>query len=320
MSIFFTGCKEVDAPTAKTCGILRQTQAVLSLTPERNVRRENHDLPLIVAEEITHFVRYREDVATSDQVGIDQDVWRAFEPVADWIERFIPSKTEPLLKAATKNLKQSVLTELQFSVGTAEQQEELIQDFVLTENVRDALSSDVPLVLGRKGTGKTAIFRYVSESPTKNSVVVHAPKGLEGENKWLLSVDAFKEIDEIISKTNLEWRHFWMLYIGVAVEQHNVVNVPRPDYLTGRDFSSQTAIIDAFEATAEASRGTLSLAEWIQKIDRSMKAQMNLLLDGLDTGFGSTEEERNRRRRSIEGLFGAWMDLGQGLEYLLVNE
>jgi len=280
---------------------------------ELNNRRQTHDFPPVLVEEITHFVRYREDVVTSDLVGTDRDVWRAFEPVAEWIERFIPTRTESLIEASTKKLKPRVLKELRFSVGTAEQQGELIQDFVKTENIREALSPDIPLVLGRKGTGKTAIFRYLSESPDRHSVVVHAPKGLEHSITWLLSMDGFKEVDEIISKTKLEWRHFWVLYVGVAVEQHDVFNIQRPDHLSGRDLSTQTAIINAFEATANAVHGTLYLAEWIQKMDRVVKEQMYLLLDGLDTGFGSTAKERDRRRRSIEGLFGAWMDLGQGL-------
>jgi len=281
-----------------------------------NVRRQNGDLPPVVAEEITHFVRYREDVATSDQVGMDRDVWHTFEPVADWIERFIPSETELIIEASTKNLKRRVLDELQFSVGTAEQQDSLIQDFVQTKNVRDALSPNVPLVLGRKGTGKTAIFRYLSESKDVNSVVVHAPKGLDSGKGWLLSVDGFKEIDEIISRTNLEWRHFWMLYVGVAIEQHELSNVQRPDHLSEKDLSTQHSIIDAFEAIALATRGTLSLVEWIRRNDSKITKQIYLLIDGLDTGFGSTADERDRRRRSVEGLFGAWMDLGQGLQNL----
>ena len=281
-----------------------------------NDRRQDDNLPPLVAEEIAHFVRYREDVATSDKVEMDQDIWRTFEPVADWIERFIPSDTETIVEASTKNLKKRVLEELQFSVGTAEQQKDLIQDFVQTKNVRDALSPDIPLVLGRKGTGKTAIFRYLSESKDFNSVVVHAPKGLDSGRGWLLSVDGFKEVGEIISRTNMEWRHFWMLYIGVAVEKNKTSKSQRPDHLSGMKLSSQTDIINAFEITADTPRGALSLSEWIQRMDGAIKEQMYLLIDGLDTGYGSTAEERNRRRYSIEGLFGAWMDLGQGLKKL----
>ncbi len=281
-----------------------------------NLRRQNEDLPPILAEEITHFIPYQEVLATSDLVGTDRDVWRVYEPVAEWIGHFIPTQTEALIEASTKELKSRVLGELRFSVGTAEQQKELRQDFVQTENVRDALSPDIPLVLGRKGAGKTAIFRYLTESSDMQSVPVHEPSGLEGGARWLLSANGFREIDKLISGTDLEWRHFWMLYIGVALEQHGISGVPRPNHIAGKELSSQGGIIEAFEATGAAVRSTVSLAEWIRSMDRSVTDQWVLLLDGLDTGFGSTDEERDRRRRGIEGLFGVWTDLGQGLENL----
>ncbi len=284
-----------------------------------NIRRQNNDLPPVPAEEITHFVPYQESVATSDRVGTDRDMWHAFEPVAEWIRRFLPSRTETLIEESAKELKPLVLRELRISVGTAEQQEEFIQNFVQTENVRDALSPDIPLVLGRMGTGKTAIFRYLTErteSSDTQPVIVHAPAGLGNGKTWLLSADGFKEIDRIISETGLEWRHFWMLYICVALEQHGISGVPRPDHIVAGDISSQGGIIDAFEVSASFSRAALSLGEWIQSMDRAVNHKTVLLLDGLDTGFGSTEEERGRRKGSIEGLFSAWTDLGQGLENL----
>src|SRR5690606_19190851 len=52
------------------------------------------------------------------------------------------------------------------------------------------------------------------------------------------------------------------------------------------------------------------------RADRTAGSQIMLLVDGLDTGFGSTDEERKRRRKSIEGLFDAWMELGQTLSNL----
>jgi cellulose biosynthesis protein BcsQ len=284
---------------------------------EFNNRRQECDLTSVDAKEITHFVRYREDVATSDQIGIDPDIWRSFEPVAEWIERFIPTKTELIIEAEVKNLKTRVLEELSFSAGTAEQQQELIQDFVQTEIVQEALKPNVPLILGRKGTGKTAIFRFLSETRDVQAVIVHAPAPLAGDKRWILSADGFKEIDQIVAKTELDWRHFWMLYVGVAIEQQKDLSyAPRPNHISGRAVLTQADIIDAFEATAGALRGALSLSEWIRNIDTAVSDQIFLLLDGLDTGFGSIAEERDRRRRSIEGLFGAWMDLGQGLASL----
>ena len=41
--------------------------------------------------ELTHFVPYREIIATSDFILSDRNVWRDYEPVAEWIERFLPT-------------------------------------------------------------------------------------------------------------------------------------------------------------------------------------------------------------------------------------
>jgi len=281
-----------------------------------NDRREQKGLMPIDPEEISHFVRYREDIATSDKVGSDSEIWRAFQPVADWVERFIASAVELSTGASTSDLKPRVLEELSFSAGTAEQQKELLKDFVQTDNVREAASPNVPLVLGRKGTGKTALFRYLSESQSSNAVIVHAPRAIAGDRAWMLSADGFKEVDSTINTTEMEWRHFWMLYAAAALEQVMGGAVQRPEHLQAAGLSSQTEIIDALVSTASTPRGSLLLGEWLRRFDMTATAETMLLLDGLDTGFGSSPEERRRRTRSIEGLFGAWMDLGQGLTNL----
>ncbi len=282
---------------------------------ELNSRRQQNGLVPLEAEEITHFIRYREDIATSDLVGTDEDVWGAFKPIAQWIERFIPTKSETTIEETSKQLKPAVLSELMFSTGTAEQQKALIEDFVQTENIKEALSPDIPLIRGRKGTGKTAIFRFLSETQDIPSVIVHAPRQLIKDEKWILTADGFVVIDQIIKRTDLQWRHFWILYIAVAIEKYGLIDF-RPKHLESYKFNDQDQIINAFEATANVNRGALSLTTWIRNLDGAVSKVILLLMDGLDTGFGSTSEDRDRRKRSIEGLFGAWMDLGQILKKL----
>ncbi|NEO27120.1 MAG: CpsD/CapB family tyrosine-protein kinase [Kamptonema sp. SIO4C4] len=119
--------------------------------------------------DITQFIPYQEVIATSDQVLSERNIWQDFEPIADWIEGFIPTRSEQQLQLETKtNLKSQKLTileELKFSGGTAEDQDSslLIETFVNTALMERALHPQNPLILGRKGTGKTAIFRRISE-------------------------------------------------------------------------------------------------------------------------------------------------------------
>ncbi|MEN8218300.1 MAG: ParA family protein [Pseudomonadota bacterium] len=52
----------------------------------------------LTESEMTHFVPYREAIATSDKIIEDKELWQNYEPVAEWIERFLPT-----LQAPTEN-------------------------------------------------------------------------------------------------------------------------------------------------------------------------------------------------------------------------
>ena len=98
----------------------------------------------IDVSEITHFVPYRESLATSDQILSDRDVWRDYEAVAEWIERFLPSPNEDTLSKTIPNNKNKVLSELSFSTGSAELQKDFIDTFVKTELFMKALDPKIP--------------------------------------------------------------------------------------------------------------------------------------------------------------------------------
>jgi len=77
----------------------------------------------IKESEITHFIPYREEIATSDQVLSDRETWRDFEPVAEWLERFLPTASEQRLPVSLSETKGQILQEIQFSAGTTEYQD-----------------------------------------------------------------------------------------------------------------------------------------------------------------------------------------------------
>lgn len=169
------------------------------------------------------------------------------------------------------------------------------------------LRPNITLILGRDGTSKTELFRYMSESTGSPTIVVHGP--------WTLSVGGFKEAERIIDETTLEWRNFWVLYICNALQQETPT-VPLPQYLEQCDLASEKGLLDGLESTAKTPRASLELNGWLQKLDGAAEPNSILLFDGLDTRFGSTREDRERRSRSTEGLFGVWMDRGQTLTNL----
>jgi len=46
-----------------------------------------------MASDITHFLPYREAIATSEQIECARSIWQDFKPVAEWIERLLPMGT-----------------------------------------------------------------------------------------------------------------------------------------------------------------------------------------------------------------------------------
>lgn len=58
------------------------------------LERDKSEAEKIILSEIVHFVPYREAIATSDKImgdRGDRDIWQDFEPVAEWLERFLPA-------------------------------------------------------------------------------------------------------------------------------------------------------------------------------------------------------------------------------------
>lgn len=279
------------------------------------VNRERQENPILESE-VTHFVRYREDVATSDRIRPDPETWRAFQGIADWIERFLPSAREAGAEPSLAQKKNAVLKQLRFASGTAEDQEDFSDHFVETQVVRDAMVPDVPLVLGRKGSGKTAVFRRLSEDHRPASVVVHSPAPLRGDRPWLMSIDGFRGVDELLG-TDADWRHFWSLYISISVAHHLTPNGSLPETLGSMALpKSEGDVLDILEQTLGRTRFGIRLNDWLRELDGRAKPDTLLLLDGLDTGFGSGEIHRERRRRAVQDLFAFWMDQGPRLQNL----
>jgi cellulose biosynthesis protein BcsQ len=156
----------------------------------------------ILESDVTHFIPYREAVATSDSVSSDRETWQDYEPVAEWLEQFFPTPREKVVVSPNlADVKNIILEELRFSAGTAESQDDFLDTFISTDLVNRALAPNTPLVLGRKGTGKTAIFRRIMEGSQRPSVIVMSPSPLKGNNVWVLGPDGFKAIEEEIQSS-----------------------------------------------------------------------------------------------------------------------
>lgn len=271
------------------------------------------EAPPIEVGDVTHFVHYREVIATSDRILSDEEVWRYYQPIADWLERFIPTRSERAPLRLAEN-KQTILEGLTFSAGTAESQETIKDSFVKTEIFDKAMSLDKLLVLGRKGTGKTAVFRWLWETWKETALVVLAPAALRTDLPWVISPDGFKAIEDKLDESKVGWREFWVAYTALAcflslTQQGKVPPFPQEplrssvEELIKHKFTELKVTQCLVQLISTPEVGLLAW-DWLQALRDSLNTDAVLLFDGLDTGFGTTTvKERERRTRAIEGLF-----------------
>lgn len=282
----------------------------------------------MIASEITQFIPYREAIATSDQTLLDREIWQDFESVADWLERFIPTRNEQRneqrLLEKDINIAESkpyILSELTFSAGMAENQTDFLENFVATELVNRALEPKTPLILGRKGTGKTAIFRRIEEGKQRPSIVVMSPSPLKKKNFWVMSPDGFKEIEKTLIETQGTWREFWILQTSLAcylsnAEQTEILPDPALSSLIPETLNSELEVIRCLQEMLRVSGIGILARNWLERLDRAMNRETILLYDGLDTGFGNSELDRDRRKKAIEGLLSLMIDISDNFNTL----
>jgi cellulose biosynthesis protein BcsQ len=294
------------------------------LSPLSEVR--NSDAPPVEPSDISHIVPYRELVATSDRILPDKDVWQSYYPIADWLERFLPTKSEARTSQSIGNMKGEILEALEFSAGTAEKQHFFLESFVRTDLVQRAMSQAMPLVLGRKGTGKTAVFRRMLQGSEYICTAVMSPSAFRSECPWVLSVDGFSSIDRTLRESESGWREFWSIYTPLAVWlstwQDSQLSFPRSpltqyvERLTTMGVPDELSLVRCLQEMFTAPDIGLLSWDWLSVLDGELAAERYLIFDGLDTGFGTGPAERKRRAEAIQGLFSYLMDRESALKNL----
>jgi cellulose biosynthesis protein BcsQ len=281
----------------------------------------NHsDRHKFAISEIMHLIPYQEELAVSDRIFAERERWLVYAPLAEWIERFLPTAAEKQAPPIVSDRKNAILRELDFSTGTAEHQEDLLDTFVETAVISRALQTDVPLVIGRKGTGKTAIFRFLMESSNAMSCVILAPTKLRDSKSWQIGPSGFKEVDAFLTRNKIGWREFWTAYTCLACH----VQLPEDDIFVPDALSealqtlprNEMEVIEVLERLLCMRKGPLLLDAWLQQIDDVAKNAWLLLFDGLDSGFGSSPDDRDRRTRAVAGLLSLVVDRGDALKQL----
>lgn len=262
------------------------------------------------AEELVHAVSYSPEVAFRDSVSGDSSDWSPYSPIVDWLEQLLPASEDGSPAVATGD-KNQILNELRFSPGAAETQETLVDDYVITRVSSQALLSGVPLVIGRKGTGKTAVFRWLLETVDPSPVPICCPHTFLDKYPWVLSADGFTAVEREFEKTEESWRSFWPCYIALALylglSPETRAAPPDRFVLDLTIFNTnygQLEVVNALRVMLAHPDAGLVAARWLQDCNERQAETRLLLFDGLDTGFGGGAESRDRRTRAVEGLLG----------------
>lgn len=115
-----------------------------------------------------------------------------------------------------------VLKDLDFGSVDAESEEELAKRFVQTQEFNQISDEDKLVILGPKGSGKSAIFRLFTDytEETKEILDTDFPektyiiKALGGND--VKSVDD-RSLEEIQNQSDFSYDTFWRIYIGLKV-------------------------------------------------------------------------------------------------------
>ncbi len=269
-----------------------------------NAKRNGY-APLLETE-ITQPIPYREALATSDRPSAQPRDWQDFQAVADWIDRLIASRGTAGPAVSIAQAKPDILKELDFPTGTAESQKFLLDTFLETETVRKALDPETPLVRGRKGTGKTALFRRLSET-AGNAIEILAPADLQADWPWRWGGTEFRDAERLLRAGDSDWRAFWKFFICARAAALGVVSEwPSgfPPSLKDPVPTAAYTVLDQLEGLLGERRHDVRFGEWLRHLDAVSAPHALLLFDGLDAGFGNSPDDRRRRREANEGLIG----------------
>ena len=182
----------------------------------------------------------------------------------------------------------------------AEQDTKLKSLFLRTRHIKELRDPRVVLVLGGKGSGKTALFSYVTGQEEDKMLAVHGPGVGLGADVLCSIQDAVPSLDP-----------FWRVYALSAVPNHSVVQdadiraalglIPR--------LRTEPLLKDELVRYLRTEDIELRLLNAWRELDQYLARENHpaiLCLDGLDAAF---KADTKRRERGLVDLFTAWQSV-----------
>lgn len=271
-----------------------------------------------VAHDAMHVVPYQAEIAFRDSVG-EASVPGSYDKIVDWIRQLAPGRpVDTVLTVADR--KEQILAGLSFEASTAESQASLLEDFVITEQVETALNSRVPLIVGRKGTGKTALFRWLVEHGGARALIATAPNQYPGRADWALGAEGYLGVETRFAD-GVNWRTFWLCYLVRSLGRSPFATAsdvaPVPSELQVLlDGESQLAAVTNLTEGMRVPLAPLLALDWLEHVSRGLGNPILVLFDGLDTAFGYDKGETLRRNQALSALVSLQAEVADRLTKL----
>jgi MinD-like ATPase involved in chromosome partitioning or flagellar assembly/DNA-binding TFAR19-related protein (PDSD5 family) len=266
-----------------------------------------------VARQDQAIITYDERLADLERLSTEEEPrenhFAAFQEVVSYVTGALPSPRPAVLLDVPK--KERLLVDIEPCYELfAEQDPRLVESlFLRTQHIEELETPRVAVILGGKGSGKTALFSYVTRK-RKDVFAVHGPQRRLGPDLLCEIQDALPSMDV-----------FWRLYMLSALPDLSAIADSEIRHLAGAlsRLPDQPTTVDQFiQGLRAVDLGVRVLDAWRQ-LDDSLAGQgkqIALCLDGLDAAFKANPD---RRRRGLVDLFTAWQASFSSLKRVTVK-
>ncbi|HZF54445.1 MAG TPA: P-loop NTPase [Polyangiaceae bacterium] len=245
----------------------------------------------------------------------------ARQKLGERIHKMVEDRKQPVSTPAelpipedTLSKRKRLLAHLEFGEDTAETDSGLLDAFLFSPKVTEALRPERWLIRGRKGAGKSAIFRVLTERPEKTHQhcpelkdwVLVAAHGDPWTGRKYLRAEDFQAIRRLIESGKAAWKDLWRMYaVAQAVRSFPELATTELRRRAARLFEVKVeerpeALGQLLESRAHAWVGEL------QALVAKGAPGLLFVYDHLDAGFGSEIKDFALRREAVTGLLDAW--------------
>ncbi len=266
-----------------------------------------------IARQEPALIPYDERLADLERLPTEteprENHFAAFQEVISYVTGALPPPRPAVLLDVSKKPRLLEDTEPCYELF-AEQDLRLVESlFLRTQHIEELESPRVAVILGGKGSGKTALFSYVTKKK-EGVFAVHGPQIGLGPVLLCTIQDAVPSMDV-----------FWCLYmLSVLPDLSAIANSEIRDLAAAlSQLPGQPIMVEQLIERLHAEGIAVRVLDAWRQLDASLAGQhkqVALCLDGLDAAF---KADTDRRRRGLVDLFMAWQASFSSLKCVAVK-